>query len=194
MGETGGGMDRTRTWLIVWGVVATVVAVAAVAALFITGGTGLIQRPGQGRATSAGSAEATGAARAAAEASAAAAAVRPAPAGEKLDRVTQPPTRTIAFLSPKMAKKGVIWDATFELYGFGPAQGRQKTVVVRILSAEPKGSKKVGFDPEGRNAILVPATPGDLAAMKVGGSYSGKLEVVELGGMLALEVSSVRAK
>ncbi len=111
----------------------------------------------------------------------------PAPAGEDLDVVVQPPTDTIAMLDPSAADAGSAYGIEFEVYGWGP---EQDTLVIYVSSSAAVDEGGTTFDFAEENVVVV-ADADSLDMVREGGSYSGTLVLVEREGVLVPELHDV---
>jgi len=111
-----------------------------------------------------------------------------APAGKALEKVTQPPSRTLAMLNADAAKAGTTYDIVFEPYGTGP-QSDASSVAALVVSAKVREGAKAP-DLNGRNVLFLLA-PGEVVAK--GGSYAAVLTLTARGETLVPVVSNVRA-
>jgi len=111
-----------------------------------------------------------------------------APAGKPLEKVTQPPSHTLAMLNADAAKAGTTYDIVFEPYGTGP-QSDASSVAVLVVSAKVREGAKAP-DLNGRNVLLVLA-PGEVVAK--GGSYAAVVTLTARGETLVPIASNVRA-
>jgi hypothetical protein len=116
------------------------------------------------------------------------------PAGSPLPKVTAPPARTIAYVSSKAGKAGDAWDITFALYGTGPTRDGVPTVVANVRTARPARDQSTTVDPAGNNMLLAVPAAADRSMLTRGGTYSGRLVLVNSGEALALAVSRVTAR
>lgn len=116
-----------------------------------------------------------------------------ASSGAQLERVVDPPDKTLAVVGAPGDGELLVFDVDFQLYGIGP----DGAVVVRLDSVAPgKGatdsSAKLAEGFAGRNALVYP----DQDARRMltrGGSFSGIVQVEhgKQGGILVVrEVSS----
>ncbi len=117
---------------------------------------------------------------------AAGASATPAVAGATLGRLTEPPEKTLAAISPDKCDAGVEFDIVFEPYGVGPfAIG--PTVAAKVVSIKARDPKATFPDLAGRNALL---SLGKLP-VPAGGRRSGVGTTVEQDGRVHLVLTEV---
>jgi hypothetical protein len=124
-------------------------------------------------------------------------AATPEPVSEPIDlgQVSAPPEATVAMIDPKSADSGSEYSIVFVPYGEGPGAGGSRSgLVISISTSTPDSGVKKPYDFNGRNALVdVSRLPAD-QAVKQGGTYEGKLVLVERDGLLSPQLTSVGAK
>ncbi|MDZ4063649.1 MAG: hypothetical protein U1E22_03180, partial [Coriobacteriia bacterium] len=113
--------------------------------------------------------------------------------GAQLERVVEPPDRTLAVVGAPNDGELLVFDVGFQLYGIGP----DGAIVVKLDTVAPgdgatDSSAKLAEAFAGRNALVYPDQDARRALTR-GGSFSGIMQVEpgKQGGVLALrEVSS----
>lgn len=120
----------------------------------------------------------------------------PAADGSELATLSAPPARTLAAVSIPEGFTTGEFEIRFEPYGFAPSAGEQRRVVVRIESSTPSddGGVRLAKDFAGVNA-LVEYAPTQVPLMRLGGTYQGRMRVVErqgAGTLVLLTATPVR--
>lgn len=211
-------MDRRKLWIAA--AVAAAIVVLVAGSLLTRGrrdaGTGTTSQVASGEASQAvpGSTEAPGVTSSTAPASGpqgatgtpqtttqgtsggsvpGAAGAQPAENGSKLTTVTAPPRSTLAMIDSSAGAAGDTFAIGFRPYGKGPVRGSGSTLVVRIMSARASNTNTSDFAIRpGTNALVDIAQP-IAGLVKIGGSYTGTLEMVRYGDVLVLRLIDAHA-
>jgi hypothetical protein len=201
-------MSRSRLWIIA--AVLAVVGIVAVAVAWITthpgddamsrllgvGGSGATGGIGSGSASGTLTPGATGGSAAGGASGASSMPANPPdPVTEptKLTDVRTPPPHTIAMVDGDGATAGSTYAILFVPYGLGPG-GASGKLVIAIKQSTPAAGVEKAFKFEGRNALVdVSRLPAD-QTVKIGGTYSGELQLVKSGDLLIPTLLSVTPK
>lgn len=109
-----------------------------------------------------------------------------------LKRVTTPPTHTTAFLDAKRYTVNSKYKVKFVPYGTGPSPS---SLVIQVSTSEAVGKVAKPAQFAGRNLLVTVAKPGASLSVDKGGEYTGTVELLPQGDLLAPTLTSaVRAK
>jgi len=120
----------------------------------------------------------------------------PASKGEQLQRLTQPPEKTLSMLELKKGAKYSDFDAVVEPYGLkgNLVDGLPQEIVVRVSSwnAQTSGATKI-LDMTGRNASMRILAPAEQAKKLLkGGTYQVVVRIIAEGEIGILAIQSIR--
>lgn len=103
-----------------------------------------------------------------------------------LEKVTAPPTKTVALLDATKFTAGARYAVTFIPYGTGPEDA---SLVIQVSKSSVVKGVRHPFDFTGRNVLVRQA-----GEVKAGGTYTGVIELSRQGDAYALHLSDVEAK
>ncbi len=113
----------------------------------------------------------------------------PAPKGSELTTVTQPPLATLAMIEPSKLEIDARYRIVFSPFGYGPTQGGESSLVIRVTEATAVNESAKAIDLTGQN-LLASVTSGQ-DAVAIGGVYAGVLSFVPQGDLLSPVVGEI---
>lgn len=120
---------------------------------------------------------------------------KPAMKGSRLATLSAPPEQTIGMIVVPKDLKAARFRMTFEPYGWGPSAASGARLIARVQTSEPVDdeAKSIDRDFAGRNLTLWIA-PDKAEAIRIGGTYSGVVEVRRQGDVGVMYLVDVAGK